>query len=297
MISTSKSDKLFSFTNYLLLCIILIIVLYPLIFVVSASISDPYLVSRGEMWLLPKGITFEGYRRVFQNDEVLTGYRNTIFYTLFGTLINLFMTLTCAYPLSRKDFIGRNFFMAIFTFTMFFSGGLIPSYIIIKKLGMLNKIWALIIPNAVSMMNVIIVRTFFQSNIPSQLQEAAEIDGCSIVRLFTNIILPLSKPIIAVMALFYGVQHWNSFFAALIYLTDRSLFPLQLILREILIQNQMSSQMLMTGNELDLIAKQAKAAELIKYSIMIVSTLPVLVAYPFLQRFFVHGIMVGAIKG
>ncbi|NSW91847.1 MAG: carbohydrate ABC transporter permease [Firmicutes bacterium] len=291
------ADKIFNIINITLLTIVLITVLYPLIYVVSASISDPILVNQGKMWLLPKGITFEGYRRVFQYEEIWTGYRNTLFYTLLGTAINLFMTLTCAYPLSRKDFYGRNLFTALFTFTMFFSGGLIPTYLIIKKLGMINTIWTMMIPNAVAMWNIIITRTYFQNNIPTELQEAAMIDGCSTTRQFFSVVLPLSTPIIAVMALFYGVGHWNAFFNALIYLRDRNLYPLQLILREILIQQQMSAQMMMSGEDVEAMAVQAKIADIIKYAVMIVATLPVLAVYPLLQKYFVQGIMVGAIKG
>jgi len=272
-------------------------VLYPLIFIVSASISDPDLVNQGKVWLFPRGITFDGYRRVFQDAQIWNGYRNTIFYTVVGTVLNLLVTLPAAYSLSRKDFYGRNFFTAIFTFTMFFGGGLIPTYLLYSNLGMRNTIWAMLIPGLAGMWNIIISRTYFQNSIPGELKEAAEMDGCTNMRLFAQIILPLSAPIIAVMALFYGVGHWNSFFNALIYLSDKKLFPLQLILREILVQNVMSAQMMTSGEDLDLMAKQAKIADMIKYAVIIVSTLPVLAAYPFIQKYFVQGIMVGAIKG
>jgi len=299
VIKESRSDKIFNVVNVSIMILVLIIELYPLIFVVSASISNPDLVNRGEVWLLPKDISFEGYIRVFRDKEIWTGYRNTVFYTVLGTIINLFVTLPAAYSLSRKDFYGRNFFTAIFTFTMFFSGGLIPTYLIIKGLGLRDTIWAMLLPGAASMYNIIVTRTFFQSNIPNELREAAEIDGCSNTRLFLTIVLPLSTPIIAVMALFYGVGHWNSYFSALIYLSKRELYPLQLFLREILILNEMSTEMLMnaTGEEIEALAKQAKIADMIKYAIIIVSSAPVLMAYPFIQKYFVKGIMVGAIKG
>jgi len=219
-IKESKSDRIFNAINIIIMTLVLLIEIYPLIFVVSASISNPDLVNKGEVWFLPKDISFEGYSRVFKDKEIWTGYRNTIFYTLFGTIINLFVTLPAAYSLSRKDFYGRNIFMALFTFTMFFSGGLIPTYLIIKGLGLRDTIWALVLPGAASMYNIIITRTFFQSNIPNEMKEAAEIDGCSNTRLFLTIVLPLSTPIIAVMALFYGVGHWNSYFTALIYIYD-----------------------------------------------------------------------------
>ncbi|HHV96201.1 MAG TPA: carbohydrate ABC transporter permease [Clostridiaceae bacterium] len=299
VIKESRSDRIFNIVNVTIMILILIIELYPLIFVVSASISNPDLVNRGEVWLLPKDISFEGYVRVFRDKEIWTGYRNTIFYTVFGTIINLFVTLPAAYSLSRKDFYGRIFFTAIFTFTMFFSGGLIPTYLIIKGLRLRDTIWALLLPGAASMYNIIVTRTFFQTNIPNELREAAEIDGCSNTRLFLTIVLPLSTPIIAVMALFYGVGHWNSYFSALIYLSRRELYPLQLFLREILILNEMSTEMLMnaTGEEIEALAKQARIADMIKYAIIIVSSAPVLMAYPFIQKYFVKGIMIGAIKG
>ena len=297
VIKETKADRIFNIMNVTLLTFILIIVLYPLIYVVSASISDPVLLNQGKIFLLPKGITFDGYRRVFQDKGIWTGYRNTILYTALGTMINLVVTLPAAYSLSRKDFHGRGFFTAMFTFTMFFSGGLIPTYLVVKNLGIRDTIWAMVLPNAAAMWNIVITRTFFQSNIPIELQEAAEIDGSSNTRLFFTIVLPLSKPIIAVMALFYGVGHWNNFFLALIYISKRTLYPLQLILREILIQSEISAEMLVTGGEFEAMDKQAEVANLIKYAIMIVSTIPVLMIYPFIQKYFVEGIMIGAIKG
>jgi putative aldouronate transport system permease protein len=296
-IKESKSDRIFNIINNFIVVFALLIVLYPLIYVLSASISDPDQVNLGNVWLLPKGLQFDGYRRVFQDREIWIGYKNTIFYTLVGTLVNLFFTLTAAYPLSRKDFYGRNVFTVLFTFTMFFSGGLIPTYLIVKDFGLMNSMWALIIPGAASMYYIIIVRTFFQSTIPAELHEAASMDGCSNIRLFVSIIIPLSTPVIAVMSLFYGVAHWNSYFSALIYLSDSRKYPLQLILREILVMNQMSVQMMETGDQADTLEKQARIAELIKYAVIIVSSIPVLAIYPFLQRYFVKGMLVGAIKG
>lgn len=293
----SREDIIFEIVNGILVSIFFIIVLYPLLFVVSASISDPALVSRGEIVLLPKGINLEGYRRVLGYDDIWIGYRNTIFYTITGTLVSLVLTLTAAYPLSRKDFVGKNVFVIFFTVTMFFSGGLIPTYMVVKSLGMRNTVFAQILLGAVSFMNIVIVRTFYQTSIPEELMEAARIDGCSNTKLFTSIVLPLAKPIIAVMALFYGVAQWNSYFNALIYLSDRDLFPLQLILREILIVNEIDMEMLMTEGEMEAIHKKVEIAALLKYSVMVVSTLPIIIVYPFLQKYFVEGIMVGAIKG
>jgi putative aldouronate transport system permease protein len=297
VIKESKPDKIFNIVNVTIMTLVLLIEIYPLIFVASASISNPDLVNQGKVWLLPKGISFDGYARVFRDKDIWTGYRNTIFYTLVGTIINITVTLPAAYSLSRKDFYGRNFFMALFTFTMFFSGGLIPTYLIVKGLGIRDTIWAMLLPGAASMYNIIITRTFFQTNIPNEMREAAQIDGCSNTRLFLTIVLPLSAPIIAVIALYYGVGHWNSYFTALIYISKRDMFPLQLILREILILNEMSVEMMMTGEEIDAVAKQARIADMIKYAVIIVSTAPILMAYPFIQKYFVQGIMIGAIKG
>jgi putative aldouronate transport system permease protein len=292
-----RSDSVFEIINFIFLFFILIIVLYPLVYVISASISDPVYVNQGTMWLYPRGITFEGYQRVFQNPEIWSGYRNTILYTVAGTAINLLFTVPGAYALSRKDLKGRGVMMGLIVFTMFFGGGLIPSFLLVSWLGMLNTVWALLIPNAVAVYNLIICRTFFQTNIPKELQESAEIDGCSNTVLFVKIVLPLSAPIIAVMALYYGVTHWNSYFSAIIYLKDRSLYPLQLILREILVQNQMNDTMLMTGDDMEAMAKQARIADIIKYAVMIVSSLPIIVIYPFMQRFFMKGVLIGSVKG
>ncbi|MFK7697284.1 carbohydrate ABC transporter permease [Paenibacillus sp. HJGM_3] len=279
---------------YALLIAVTIIVLYPLIFVASASVSDAIAVIKGEVWLWPKQLSFTGYKLIFDNKEILTGYGNTILYTVVGTALNLVMTVMGAYPLSRKDLAGRNVVMALIVFTMFFSGGLIPTYLLVKKLHMINTMWALIVPGAVSVWNVIIMRTFFQTSIPNEIQESAAIDGSSNIQTLVRIVLPLSTPIIAVMVLFYSVGHWNAYFNALIYLNDRHLYPLQLFLREILIKSQ-TDQM---TSSMDLsLQKHLMEAEAIKYAIVIVANLPVLLLYPFLQKYFVKGIMVGAIKG
>lgn len=292
-------DKLFLACNYIYVFLAFIIVAYPVIYMISASISDPELVGSGEMWLWPKGITFEGYQRVFQNASVWTGYGNTILYTVVGTAINLFVTLPAAYALSRKDFLGRNFFMGMFMVTMFFGGGLVPSYLLVKELGMVDTMWAIVIPSAASIWNIIVSRTFFQSSIPKELQEAAQIDGCTNIRLFFKIILPLSMPIIAVMALFYGVGNWNSYFSALIYLNDAAKYPLQLVLRQILVLQEMSAQ---GGGTIDAstasaLNNKAEIAALVKYSVIIVATAPIIAIYPFLQRYFVQGVMIGSVKG
>lgn len=294
MLLESRGDRIFNVMIYIVLSLVTVIVLYPLVFVLSASFSDPQTVLRGEMLLWPKGINLNSYVKIFQNHDILTGYSNTLLYTSIGTLINLVMTILGAYPLSRKDFVGRNAIMALFVFTMFFGGGLIPTYLLIKDLGMLNSFWVMIIPNAVSIYNIIIMRTFFQQSIPYELQEAATIDGCSNIQILSRIILPLSMPIIAVMILFYAVSHWNAFFNALLYLSDKNKFPLQLILREILIQGQTSDMVKMSTESA---IKQQREVEGIKYAVLVVANIPVLILYPFLQRYFVKGVMIGAIKG
>ncbi|MGI2293894.1 carbohydrate ABC transporter permease [Paenibacillus sp. GXUN7292] len=294
MVAQSRGEKLFEWAVHALLIFIVIIVLYPLLFVLMASISNPGAVMRGEVWLWPVDITFSGYDKIFHNKEILTGYWNTIVYTVVGTAINLVMSIAAAYPLSRTDFYGRRIISFMMIFTMFFSGGMIPTYLLVKSLGMLNSMWALILPGAVSVYNILIMRTFFQNTIPSETQEAASIDGCSNLTTLVRIVLPLSLPIIAVMILFYSVGHWNAYFSAMIYLNDRELYPLQLFLREILIQGQMQ-EMLGVGDDTN--SNIVMEGEAIKYAIVIVANLPVLMLYPFLQKYFVKGVMIGAVKG
>ncbi|HHY82920.1 MAG TPA: carbohydrate ABC transporter permease [Clostridiales bacterium] len=301
IIRETTGDKVLLAFAYCFLWFALIITLYPLIYVVSASISDPVYVNSGQMWLIPKGITFEGYKRLLDNNEIWIGYRNTIIYTIGGTLVSLFITLTCGYALSKKVLPGKGAFMVYLLITMFFSGGLIPSFIWIKRFNMLDTIWAVIIPGAASVWNIIITRTYIQTSIPAELEEAAVIDGCSTFHTFLRIILPLSAPIIAVMALFAGVGRWNSYFQEMIYLTSRTKFPLQVFLREQLIVAQMmqnaSKDGVISGEAAITMAEQAKIADIIKYAIMIVATLPIIIVYPLLQRFFVKGIMIGSVKG
>lgn len=288
------SDRVFTIVNYVILFCFLLAVAYPLIYVVSASFSDPRAVISGKMWLWPVDITFEGYKAIFRNPKIVIGFRNSILYTLSGTIISVILTLLAAYPLSRKDLKGKGFIMGLFLFTMLFSGGLIPTYLTVRALGMINTPFAMIIPGALSVWQVIITRTFFQTSIPDELLEAAHLDGSSDFRFVWDVVIPLSGPIIAVNALLYAVGQWNSFFNALIYLTDASLFPLQLILREILIQNQMD--MTQFGD----IAKQMQRQnlqDLLKYSLIVIASVPVLIIYPFVQKHFVKGVMVGSLKG
>ncbi|GAE28792.1 carbohydrate ABC transporter permease [Halalkalibacter hemicellulosilyticus] len=293
-IKRTKEDKIFDVINISLLTIMLLAILYPLYFIVIASVSNPDRIFAGDVWLYPLEVTFEGYTRIFQDGKIWIGYKNTIIYTVIGTILNVSLTLTAAYALSRKDFYGRNFFMIMFVFTMFFSGGLIPTYLIVQNLGMVNTMWAMIIPKAVAIWNIIVARTFFQATIPNEMLEAAKVDGCSNTKFFLKIVLPLSKPIIAVMVLFYAVGHWNSYFDALVYLNNESLYPLQLILRNILIQNEAAATMV---SDLDSVAAQQRIADLIKYGVIIVGSLPLLIVYPFIQKYFVQGVMIGGIKG
>ncbi|WP_127583818.1 carbohydrate ABC transporter permease [Paenibacillus koleovorans] len=293
----SLSDKMFVTFNFAFTLLMLGVVLYPLVYIVSASISDPMAVNSGQMWLWPKGITFEGYARVLQNTEIWMGFRNTILYTLLGTAIHLAILLPCAFALSRKDMRGRSVILVFLLVTMFFNGGLIPNYLLIKNLGMMDSWLSIVLPNAIGIWSIIVTRTFFTMNIPHELQEAAEIDGCHLFGVFFRIALPLAGPIIAVMSLFHAVGLWNQYFAAMMYLSDRELFPLQLILREILILQEMNTAMLMSGDQLDTLAEQARISDILKYAVMIVSALPLLIVYPFLQRFFVKGVLIGSLKG
>nr|WP_234032957.1 carbohydrate ABC transporter permease [Paenibacillus faecalis] len=292
-VKSSAADRWFDALNYTFLTVLMLVVLYPLYVIVISSISDPNSVNAGHVWLLPKGLTFEGYERIFQDERIWRGYRNSLIYTALGTSINVVLTITAGYALSR-NLVGRNVFMFLIVFTMFFSGGLIPSYLLIKELGMYNSIWSQVIPTAVGAWNVIITRTFFQTTIPDELYEASEIDGCSDVVFFWKIALPLSMPIIAVMVLFSAVGHWNSYFQALIYLQDEALQPLQIVLREILIVNETQENMLTVGQD---DSEMLRIVDVMKYGIIIVASLPVLMIYPFLQRYFVKGVMIGSIKG
>lgn len=295
----SAGDRLFNIIVYLILAIVLIIVLYPLIYILSASISSPSAVNSGRMLLFPKEMTLEGYQTILGNKDIWNGYLNTIIYTLVGTITNLIFTIPAGYALSRKELPGRNFILKLIVVTMFISGGLIPAYLLVTKLGLTNTMWALILPGAISVYNLIVVRTYFESNIPEELIESAVVDGASFFRIFLEIIIPLSKPILAVMALFYGIGHWNQYFNALLYIDERAKYPLQMILREILVIQDMSSNptQSMSAEMAEFLYSQQQLAQVIKYGVMIVSTLPIILIYPLLQKYFVKGVMLGSIKG
>lgn len=290
-IQESKIDRIFMTAVYVLLVLILIAVLYPLIYIVSASFSSASAVTSGRVWLLPVEPTLLGYTTVFKNPQILQGFSNSLFYTFVGTFISVSITIMLAYPLSRKTFYGRKLIMLLLVFTMIFDGGLIPMYLVVKNLNLIDTIWALLLPSALAVFQVIIARTFFQSTIPDELVEASEMDGCSDIGFIFKVVLPLAKPIIAVLVLMYAVMKWNMYFDALIYLKSDALYPLQLILRSILILNTDPS-----GNIQEMLKMQG-LKELMKYSLIVISSLPVLVLYPFVQKHFVKGMLIGSVKG
>ena len=294
-IRPTMRDRVFRAIVLGVLALIIVVIAYPLYFVILASLSDPRQLYQNPLMLLPKGLTVENYKLAFGNADIWMGYRNSLIYTLVGTFINIFMTVIGAYPLSRPDFVGRGPLTVFYTFTMFFGGGLIPFFLVCKSLGLYNNLWVMVIPGAVSVYNMIIMRTFFQSRVPGELIESAMIDGSTNIGVLGRIVLPLSTPIICVMVLFYAVGHWNGYFNALIFITDRSRFPLQLILREILVQQQVTS-MLTTVTDANY-AERVMSQIGLQYVVVIVATLPIFVIYPFVQKFFKDGIMVGALKG
>lgn len=292
--SASGSDKVFIVCNYCFLGLITIIILFPVIYIVSASFSDPNAVINGKVWLLPVNPTLKGYAAVFKNPKILTGFANSFFYVIVGTTINIIITVCCAFPLSRKEFKPGRVIAALIVFTMYFSGGIVPTYLVVKNLGLINTRWALILPVALNPWNMILCRTYLVNSIPDELYEAAEIDGCSPFKYMLKIVIPLAKPILAVLVLYYGVAHWNSYFNAMIYLKDQNLFPLTLFLREILINSKIDPAMLA-----DVSAAEAAQGltDLLKYSVIVVASVPMLCIYPFVQKYFVQGVMVGAVKG
>ena len=292
--NSSAGDKAFIILVYVILSVVMLIVLYPLIYIVSASFSDPQAVVSGKVMLWPVDVTLRGYKAVFKNPKILTGFMNSFIYMGVGTIVNLIMTMLCAYPLSRKEFTARNKIAALFVFTMYFSGGLMPTYMVVNKLGLINTRWAMIIPSAMSTYNMIIARTYMVNSIPDELYEAAQIDGCSPFKYLLKVVVPLCKPILAVLTLYYGIAKWNNYFDAMLYINDASLQPLTIVLREILIQNQIDPTMLTDASA---IAKLQGMTELLKYAVIVVASVPVLAIYPFVQKYFVKGVTIGAVKG
>lgn len=291
------SDRMFDIANYIIMGICFIIFAWPLWFVLIASVSDPNAVWAGDVIWAPVDFSLNCYAKIFEYEQIWIGYRNTIVYTVAGTFVNVVMTMLIAFPLSRSKFLLNSFFTKMFMLTMYFSGGLIPNYLLINNLGMIDSPLALILPTAVSFFNVLITRSFFVNNIPDSLEEASLIDGANLWTYFTRIVLPLSKAIIAVMVLYYAVGHWNSYFNAMIYINTPELQPLQIVLRNILINN--STEDMMAASQADLMDRleMLRTAEAMKYGIIIVSTLPLLCVYPFIQKHFVKGVMIGAVKG
>ena len=296
--STIEKKTAFDYFIYVFYVFILIVIIYPLYFIIIASISEPSLINMGEVWIIPRKITLAGYKEIFTFGTLWNGYKNSLIYTLLGTSINLVITLTGGYVLSRKDLPGKSFLMVVLIVPMYFSGGLVPTYLLVNSLGIMDTIWAMVLPTAMDVLYVIVARTFFQTTIPDELLESAALDGCTDFRFFVSIVLPLSKAIIAVLAIYYAVGHWNSYFQALIYLRDKTLAPLQIVLREILIVNSTNNEtfqlnLLTNTDEMD---RQA-LAQLIKYGTIVVSSAPLLIVYPFFQKYFLQGVMLGAIKG
>ena len=289
-------DKVFDVVNLLIMLVLLVIFIWPLWFVLIASISDPNEVWQGHVILFPRGLTLDAYEEVIQYKTIWSGYANTILYTTVGTAINMVLTVCGAYPLSRRDFVPRRFLILLFMVTMYFNGGLIPTYLVVNGLGLVDTIWAMMIPNALSVFNIIIMRTYFMNNIPDELLEASQLDGANTAQYLFKVVLPLSKPILAVIALFYAVGHWNDFYSALIYINSQELLPLQSVLRKILLSTQMTLQ-LTSSMSPDEIMRKTQLAQTLKYSSIIVSTLPVLCLYPLVQKHFVKGIMIGSVKG
>lgn len=283
-------DRVFVRILEIVSVLILLIEIYPLIYVLSASFSSSDAISLGKVYLLPVELNLKGYEMLAENKDILTGFCNSVFYTMLGTVINMLLTTLLAYPLSRKEFPGRNFFTLLAVATMYLQGGLIPTYLLVNSLHMVDTVWGLVMPAAISTTNMIIMRTYFQSSIPESLKEAAFLDGCGYIKFFLKVALPLSLPIMAVIGLYYAVGHWNNYFDALIYLRSNNKQNLQLVLRNILLANQVNSG---DGSY----AESSKLGVTIKYSVIVVSCVPMMIAYPFVQKFFVKGVMIGALKG
>ncbi len=290
----STGDRVFTIVNYSLLMLVLIIELYPLVYVVAASFSDPQAVVSGKVFLFPVNPTLKGYAAVFKNKKILTGFSNSIFYLIVGTVLNLVMTMLCAYPLSRKEFRARGFLSMLFVFTMYFSGGMVPAYILVNKLGMINTRWSMIIPMAMSTYNMIICRTYIVNSIPDELYEASQMDGCTPFRYMLSVVVPLSKPILAVLTLYYGVVRWNDYFNAMLYLYKDNLQPLTIVMKEILIMSQVDMTQVTDASA---VSKLQGMSELLKYSTIVVASLPVMLLYPLIQKHLVKGVMIGAVKG
>ena len=300
-IRRTGADKVFDTVNVIIMALLLLVTIYPLYFVLIASISDPFEVVQGNVFLYPKGFSLDAYKNVFDEPRIWIGYRNTIFYTITGTLFSLFLTIPSAYALSKKSLPGRSLLNIYFLIPMYFSGGLIPTYLVIKSMQLVNRWYSLIFIGASSVYNMIVTRVYFQSNVPEELYESARIDGASEIKTFVSIAMPLVMPIVAVMTLFFAVARWNDYFNALVYVTKNDYLPLQLVLRSILLHSATALENLdtssMDANAVKQAARLSYMAEAMKYALIIVASLPLLVAYPFVQKHFVKGMLIGAIKG
>ncbi len=288
------ADKVFDVFNVLIMIFLLVVFLWPLWFVVIASFSDPYLVNAGDVLVLPKGITFDGFMRIFQYKELWIGYRNTIFYTLVGTVISLTLSICLAYPMSEKTFAPRKLLMIFFMITMYFSGGLIPTYLVMKKIGAIDTPMAILLPGMISVYNSLIIRSYFMNSIPGELKEAATLDGANQGQYLMKVVLPLSKSVFAVVGLYYAVAYWNNYTKGLYYIYDRDLMPLQNILRDILNSTRMVTDL---AEDPEAAKLAYEIAQSMKYGVIIVAALPMMILYPFIQKHFVKGVMVGAVKG
>lgn len=294
---SSRSDQRFDVINVVFLLVVIVVIGYPMWFVLIASVSDPQAVESGRVWLWPVDMSLDGYKRVFAESAIWTGYRNTIVYTLVGVTLHLFLVMPCAYALSRRSLVGRTAITWYILFTMLFSGGIIPTYLVVKNLGMLDTLWAVVVPGAAGAWSILVGRAFFKQTVPEELNDSAKMDGAGDFQIFLRIAIPLSAPIIATLALFHGVGLWNEYFKALIYLSDRDKYTLQLILRELLVVSQDASQGGGEGGgDAGSQVEQLRLASLIKYAVMIVASLPLLIIYPFLQRFFTKGVLIGSVK-
>ena len=293
-IKLSRSDRIYFVVSYIVVTILMLTVLYPLIYIVSASFSSASAVNSGRVWLFPVNFSAYSYKYLLGYKIIWIGYGNTIFYTVAGTAINVALTILCAYSLSRKGLVGSGIITFLFTFTMLFSAGMIPNYMLMRDINLLNTRWALLLPGAISVYNMIVTRTFFRNTIPDELLEASKLDGCSDIQYLLRVVLPLSKAIIAVITMYYAVAHWNSYFNAFLYLSDRSMFPLQIFLRQILVQSSFDTSDI---TDPEMLEQLRGLEDLLKYAVIVVATAPLLCVYPFVQKYFVRGVMIGSVKG
>ena len=293
-VSRGWRDNIFYGICGTILTLALFIVLFLILNIVSSAFSDPAAVAAGKVWFFPVDFSLVSFKNVLKFDKVWIGYKNTIFYTAVGTVMNVLITLFCAYPLAQKRFAGRKFMSKMLLITMLFGGGMIPSYLLVQSLNLLNTRWAVLLPGLMSAYNVIITRTYIETNISSELDDAARIDGCSPIQFFFRFIISLSKSIIAIITMYYAVGHWNSYFSAFLYLNDKDLYPLQLFLREILLQTQLDGS---AFDDPEMVAQMRNQAEALKYSVIVIATAPLMFVYPLVQKHFVKGVMIGSVKG